>query len=276
MKKEKKSNIIVYVFISIVVLIIGFCVIGWPLIQRRKVDGECKKGFGSDYVAVRNDGQYNTISRFVCKNSKGKVLDPQFGYELSSYDDCDEGNSNARKPIIYIYPNEKIDLSIKLGYKENITVSYPKYNDGWNIIANPDGTLIDKNTNRELYSLYWEGKNRIKFSTLDGFVVKGEDTIEFLEEKLSILGLNERESEEFIIYWLPKLESNKYNYIRFASMDEINANMPLDISIKPDSLIRVFMLYKELDDYTFIKEQELISPKRDGFVVVEWGGSELK
>ena len=34
-----------------------------------------------------------------------------------------------------------------------------------------------------------------------------------LEEKLAILGLTERESEEFIVYWLPKLEKNKYNYI---------------------------------------------------------------
>ena len=41
------------------------------------------------------------------------------------------------------------------------------------------------------------------------------------EEKLAILGLNEREAEEFIIYWLPKLESNKYNYIRFATEEEI-------------------------------------------------------
>ena len=53
----------------------------------------------------------------------------------------------------------------------------------------------------------------------EGFIVKGEDTAKFLEEKLEILGLNEREAEEFIIYWLPKLEANKYNYIRFASVE---------------------------------------------------------
>ncbi len=38
-----------------------------------------------------------------------------------------------------------------------------------------------------------------------------------MEEKLEVLGFYEREEEEFIIYWLPKLEANKYNYIRFAS-----------------------------------------------------------
>ena len=45
-----------------------------------------------------------------------------------------------------------------------------------------------------------------------------------------MLGLNENESEEFIIYWLPKLEANKYNLIRFQTMKEIERNMPIEIS----------------------------------------------
>lgn len=39
-----------------------------------------------------------------------------------------------------------------------------------------------------------------------------------MEEKLKLLEFYERE-EELIIYWLPKLEANKYNYIRFASVE---------------------------------------------------------
>lgn len=71
--------------------------------------------------------------------------------------------------------------------------------------------------------------------------MKGTDVAEFLEDKLALLGLNEREAEEFIVYWLPKLQENKYNYIRFATMEEINENMPLKFSTEPDSLIRVLM-----------------------------------
>ena len=148
------------------------------------------------------------------------------------------------KPIIYIYPEETTELTVKLGKPENITCSYPKYIDGWNVIANPDGKLIDKDTGRELYSLYWEGINSKEFNTNDGFVVKGSETIEFLEEKLAILGLNEIEAEEFIVYWLPRLQENEYNYIRFATMEEINKNMPLEFSVKPDTIIRVLMQYK--------------------------------
>ena len=182
------------------------------------------------------------------------------------------------KPIIYLYPEEETELTVYLGRPDIISCSYPKYNseNGWNIIAKPDGTLIDKNNNRELYSLYWEGEEFIDISIEDGFVVKGEDSIEFLEEKLAILGLNERESEEFIVYWLPKLEKNKYNYIRFANIDEINERMPLDFSVQPDTIIRVLMEFKPLNEYIEVQEQELTTPNRTGFVVVEWGGMEIK
>ncbi len=184
--------------------------------------------------------------------------------------------SVAFKPIIYLYPEKEIEVSVKLGSPEKLTCSYPKYTTGWNVIASPDGTLIDTTTGRKLYSLYWEGIASEKGNFKEGFVVKGDETIEFLEEKLEILGLNEFEAEEFIVYWLPKLESNKYNYIRFATMEEINKNMPLEFSVEPDTIIRVLMQYKGLDEPIEVKEQELVTPERNGFAAVEWGGSELK
>ena len=147
---------------------------------------------------------------------------------------------------------------------------------GWNVYATRDGNLTDKN-GRNYYALYWEGLTyNLDNSIKEGFVVKGEDTIEFLEEKLEKLGLNERESNEFIMYWLPKLQDNKYNYIRFATMDEINEGMPLEITPKPDNIIRVLMVFKPLDSYIEVEEQKIETPTRNGFTVVEWGGSVLK
>lgn len=194
-----------------------------------------------------------------------------------NYDDIlKEVDSIDYKPIIYIYPEEEIELTVKLGYKEKITCSYPEYKDGWNVIAKPDGTLIDTKTGRSLYALYWEGIHTEQNDYTDGFVVKGSETIKFLEEKLEILGLNYTEAEEFIVYWLPKLQENKYNYIRFATMDEINKNMPLEFSVEPDTLIRVLMQFKPLNEYIEVQEQELTTPQRNGFTVVEWGGTEIK
>ena len=97
-----------------------------------------------------------------------------------------------------------------------------------------------------------------------------------VEEKLEVLGLNELEAEEFIVYWLPRLQENEYNFIRFATMEEINRNMPLEFSIEPDTLIRVLMEFKPLDNYLEVPEQKLETRERNGFVAVEWGGVELK
>lgn len=183
----------------------------------------------------------------------------------------------AYKPIIYLYPEIERDISIKLGFKDNITVSYPKYNDGWKVKAKPDGTLIEYGTNRELYALYYENLNAIDFNIKkDGFVVSKEDVVPFLEEKLEILGLNSKEIQEFIIYWLPILEKNKYNYIRFATNEEIEQNMPLNIEPSPDTIIRVLMTFKGLDEQIDVSEQELVTPIRNGYTVVEWGATIIK
>lgn len=181
------------------------------------------------------------------------------------------------KPIIYLYPTEDLEVSVKLLKDKNLTCSYPKYKDEWKVLAQTNGNLKDLATNRQLYSLYYESKNDVEFKVEnDGFVVKGEDTIKFLEEKLAILGLTEREAEEFIVYWLPKLEANKYNYVRFATLEEINENMPLEISPTPDTLIRVLMTFKELEKPIEVQEQKLETIDRTGFIAVEWGGTEIK
>lgn len=205
----------------------------------------------------------------VSKNIKSAKI--QYEYQKNNYSD------SIDKPIIYLYPTEETKVSVKLLKDENLTCSYPKYQDSWNVLAKTNGDLIDLTTNRQLYSLYYESKSEIEFKVEhDGFIVKGEKTAEFLEEKLAILGLTEREAEEFIVYWLPKLEANKYNYIRFAAIDEINENMPLEINPNPDTIIRVLMTFKGLDNPIDVEEQQLTTQERNGFVAVEWGGTEIK
>ena len=187
------------------------------------------------------------------------------------------GIPSIDKPVIYLYPEEKTEVSVKLRSVNKLTTAYPEYNNEWKLMVYPDGTLIDEKTGREYYSLYYESENTKEYDGLkDGFVVKNEDIVKFLEEKLSILGLNDKEAEEFIIYWLPKLQQNEYVYFRFQTMKEIEENMPLLISPKPDTMIRVMMEWKGLDKYVEVQEQELTQVNREGFTVVEWGGTEIK
>ena len=130
--------------------------------------------------------------------------------------------------------------------------------------------LKDIETWRKLYALYREWKTRNETDFDEWFVVEWKDVISFLEEKLAILWLNEREAEEFIVYWLPQMESNEWNLIRFETIEEQDENMPLNIAPDPDTVIRVMMDWKAIDKPIDIPEQRLTTPERNGFTVVEW------
>ena len=184
-------------------------------------------------------------------------------------------NNYAFKPIIYLYPTTETEIHVKLWSPENLSHTYPKYNsEKWrNVIAQPNGNLEDIDTWRKLYALYREWKSDIETKFDEWFVVVWKDIIPFLEEKLAILWLNEREAEEFIVYWLPQMEGNKYNLIRFETKEEQDENMLLNITPIPDTVIRVMMDWKAIDEPIGIPEQKLITPERNGFTVVEWWGS---
>lgn len=204
-------------------------------------------------------------------------LDKQYTEQTINVVVNDINNSNpmvSYKPIIYIYPKQEQNVKVTLGSSDKLLVSYPVYNNGWNVLAKKDGTLIDNKTNRELYSLYYESENNINFKIEnEGFVISKEEIIPFLEEKLEILGLNPREQEEFIIYWLPILQKNNYTYIRFATNEEINNNMSLQVEPVPDTMIRVLMTFKGLENKINVKEQQLQKVTRNGYTVVEWGAT---
>ena len=179
----------------------------------------------------------------------------------------------ALKPVIYLYPEKKIDVSVNLTLDGELTCTYPAYNNGWTVTASPDGTLTDAKGQTYNY-LYWEGETYTQYDLSEGFCVKGEDTAAFLEDALAKLGLNRREANEFIVFWLPLMEQNPYNIISFQT-DIYTDAAQLDISPAPDTLIRVFMAWKASDSFVALPEQELSAPNRNGFTVVEWGGSDL-
>lgn len=182
--------------------------------------------------------------------------------------------ATEKKPVIYLYPTKEEVIDVNLEYKGELTVTYPEYKDGWKVKANPDGTLINLEDNKEYSYLFWEGVSDLNYDISEGFVVNKEDIADFLQEKLEYMGLTPKEYNEFIVYWLPILQENKYNLISFAG-EEYNEYAKLNITPKPDSILRVMMVYKPLDKPIEIKEQKLEEFNREGFTVVEWGGTRV-
>jgi hypothetical protein len=178
------------------------------------------------------------------------------------------------KPVIYLYPTQKQTIEVRLNYNGALTHTYPKYpTDGWQVIAEPNGTLWDEK-GLEYYALFWEGKPHKQIIPKDGFVVPGKETAAFLEEKLAYLGLNRKEANEFIMYWLPRMEENNFNFIHFSGK-QYEEQAALIINPKPETIIRVMMLTQALESKINIPLQDLttLKNKRKGYTVVEWGGS---
>ena len=185
-----------------------------------------------------------------------------------------ENTATPEKPAIYLYPEEKTQVTVTLDLAGTLTSTYPDYGEGWTVTAAPDGTLTDPETGRTYYCLFWEGVTDAEYDLSTGFCVAGADTAAFLEDALARLGLTEREANEFIIYWLPRMEGNPYNLISFQTA-AYTESAGLTIDPAPDTLIRVFMAWKSLERPVEVAPQTLTAPERTGFTAVEWGGAEL-
>ena len=196
---------------------------------------------------------------------------------IGSLAGCRELNKNeqlAAKPVIYLYPTEKTQVSVQLAFDGQLTTTYPPYEDGWEVTASPDGTLLNHADGKEYSYLFWEGETDTAYDLSEGWCVRGEDTMAFLQQTLSEIGLTPKEYNEFIVYWLPQMEDNPYNLITFQG-EAYTDSAALTVSPQPDSVLRVFMAWKALDTPVEIEPQEIAPFSRDGFTLVEWGGTEL-
>ncbi len=180
----------------------------------------------------------------------------------------------AAKPVIYLYPEETTEVSVSLEVAGKLTCTYPAYRNGWTVTAAPDGTLTDARGQTYSY-LYWEGELAARCDLSQGFCVAGSDTAAFLEDALARLGLTRREANEFIVYWLPLMEDNPYNLIAFQQ-ESYTDLAKLTVEPAPDSVLRVFMAWKGLEQPVDLPAQTLPAFERRGFTLVEWGGTEVK
>ena len=182
------------------------------------------------------------------------------------------------KPVIYLYPPQEEAVTVRLDFAGKLTADYPSFDQklgGWLVTAFPDGHLIDPRDGREYSYLFWEGEHRTDWDLSTGFVVRGSDTRQFLQDTLPKLGLTPREYNEFIVYWYPKLQASRFNLIHFAGREYTDTAV-LNVTPSPDSVIRVFMVWEPLATEISLPSQVFPPVNRHGFTVVEWGGTEVR
>jgi hypothetical protein len=190
---------------------------------------------------------------------------------------CQDAFCPAVKPVIYLYPKQAEKVSVSLDYPAGFSLTRPLYDaqTGWQVLAKPDGSLTDLSDNKTYPYLFWEGKPAaINYDMNDGFVVAGNQTVSFLRQKLSYMGLTSSETSDFITYWQGTLKRNPYNLIHFAGSEYTNYAR-LHVTPAPDSELRIFMVYEPLDHSRAVTPQTLHTFSRQGFAVVEWGGTRV-
>ncbi len=229
---------------------------------------------------VNKDDNINIMDSVNILNYvKGKDHSPGIGERIPLDDliiaeDDPRAGMTLYKPVIYLYPTKKTNVFVNLDFDGIFTCTYPRINDGWKVSAEPDGTLTAENGRKYGY-LFWEGDTKVPMEFNEGFCVAGKDTEAFLLDKLSYMGLNDKEINDFMVFWLPRMQDNPYNVISFQ-MDNYFKAAQLKVSPRPDTMIRVFMAWKRADHFVNIQAQKLEKIQRKGFALVEWGGTEVR
>jgi len=171
------------------------------------------------------------------------------------------------KPAIYLYPTEDSYIDVRLDINGRITVSNPDYGDGWQVFVTKDGLIEGKYD----YLAYEAVVNK---NTLPdkGWIVSYIELESWLDQNLIMLGLTEREKDQFKEYWLPRLAYSDYYQIKLYDPVFLEENLELIIDPKPDNVIRLNLNFKPLDKFVEINQPVISTPERTGFTVVEWGG----
>lgn len=200
------------------------------------------------------------------------------GVHVYNKDNINPSTVFARKPVIYLYPikKTKISVSVELSGADMIT-EYPRTTNGiWKVEASPKGNLVDIYDKKKYSYLFWEAAKHTSFTLNpeNTDCIANVDVQTYLEKSLKTLGLNAREMNDFMVYWLPILEQNPYSLIEWKTT-EYTDMAKLHISPKPETLIRIFMVFKWSEQIVATKNVELQKTRRKGYSVVEWGGCNL-
>lgn len=238
----------------------------------------------SNGCTCSSTGSYTVTCQTQSDGSAINVRNDTYPPSLYTSDWC-EGNKNngnpdgtycIGKPVIYLYPDYPMAVDVKVVTIGEIIESIPHYpQEGWlGIMANPNGTFLYKG--KAYRELYYESNVKDINPPETGIIIDKRDLIPTLSGVVLKLGLNTYERNEFLDYWIPRLNKLDAPYILFSvlSMKEKQRVDSVYIDPKPDTMIEFIAYFKPLSEKMQIKPLRFPAypQKRLGFTAVEWGG----
>lgn len=244
-----------------------------------KINNEyLKKFYNEDYLEyseIFNEGEPYTYEEFITKHPVIYWIDG-YGRMARFHNQNFAFVGGCAKPAIYLYPERPMDITVSLKTSGKITFTNPEMdaNNIWtDIFVTPEGKILKDE--KFFDYLWWESTSQPVNIKNSGFIVERDTLERDIRKKLEQAGLNIKESDQFVAYWLPKmyeLDTDKF-YITFIFNEEVDQIANLEIEPNPDNVYRIFMFYRPFHEEDLsIREGLIKEANRQGFYVVEWGG----
>lgn len=176
---------------------------------------------------------------------------------------------SVRKPNIYLYPETKTSLSVRLVFPSGgtVTESIPEYSGEWRIEAEPNGKI-----NSTYDYLFYECRTPDLYQYNYGWIIRRDSLLNFFQSHLGETGFSKKEINDFTEYWIPRLAENPYYIIYPQFSNDIDKLIQLKITPSPDNLIRLYYVIKGSENNDMVlSNPPLPEFKREGFTVAEWG-----
>lgn len=192
------------------------------------------------------------------------------------------------KPVINLYnftvsdlENVSVTLQIHNGEFTSIIPRVDIENEDiitWNQMIVSTNNVITMSNGIDYSYLFWEYSTMvIPLSIRDEEPCLLTNNLEeFLMRNLRNIGLNLRETTDFVTYWLPQLQNRGHTAYKLCLLNTEDYNQyiaSIRIVPEPTNLLRVFVIFTPSGDGEI---NNIVWPRRtflrEDFTVVEWGG----
>ena len=204
--------------------------------------------------------------------------DGAFIVELTAYNDNNDSSKfvdtvlvnwvQVDKPNIYLYPDSTINVCVELEFPQGgeIIKSIPGYTGKWCVSIDSLGIIDEK-----YEYLFYESIQPDVWQYETGWCIKKDRLKNFFETNMKNYHFSDKEINDFISYWIPRLTDSNYYRIYPQRNAQIDRVIRLNFSVQPDHVFRLFYGLVGTEEYIQLKEPEMDKINRNGFSVVEWG-----
>lgn len=183
----------------------------------------------------------------------------------------------TEKPVVYCYAPTDTPLEISVQPVGDFTFTYPEMEVTWSGKVKESGAFEIAGITYPY--LFWEANQAaesMRANWSESSIIKGSETIQYLEEVCLKLGLTAAEKTDFITYWGPRMSQSEY--VEVCVLIEGVSQMIGELSVSDPAfkVHRMYLIFRETEPAELKTDlNNLKKFDRSANHILEWGGSEF-